>query len=100
MGYNYFMAKILSLDDFKKVFDQELFKYLGEKKREAIRIDKKCALLIDEVIRFNKAGGKRIRPYICYLGYCLSTKPDSLILPHSNTLIKSCLAVELLESYG
>jgi len=89
------MEKILSLDEFKTVFDKQFFKFLKQKEKQASKIDKKCALLVGEIIRLNKAGGKRLRPYMAYLGFCLGENDKDIY-----SIFKNLISVEFLQSFA
>lgn len=88
----------MSLVDFRTAFNQRLFDFLREKRKQAVTINPKCGLLADEIIRFNQAGGKRIRPYFCYLGSCLKYSDPRSVISGRSWFIGAFLAVELLES--
>lgn len=93
------MEKILNLTDFKTVFDQELFRFLDQKKQEVSRIDPKCTLLATEIERLVRSGGKRLRPYLCYLGFKLVRQTNNLIISNSKTL-KFFFSLELLHAFA
>ena len=57
---------------FKKQFDGQLSAFLLQKRKEAGAISPETVELVDELIRFSKNGGKRVRPAFMYSGYIAS----------------------------
>jgi geranylgeranyl diphosphate synthase type I len=82
------------LDWFKLEFDQQLFTFLEQKKKEAEEINTEAAELVEEIIRFSKNGGRRVRPAFMYSGYVASGGRAH------DAILYTTLAVELLHVFA
>ena len=72
---------LLSAADFRTLHDQALADVYAEWLPRATGVDEVFGELISEMDIFIKRGGKRMRPYLCYLGYVGSggTNVDEII---------------------
>lgn len=80
--------------EFKKRFDSILKEYLQEKLKKAREVSKQAAVLVKEILRLAKNGGKRIRPMFVYAGYLAAggRSQDAVML--------ASISVELLHTFA
>ena len=80
--------------EFKKRFDPLLKEYLQGKVREANEVSSQAVVLVKEIARLAKNGGKRVRPMFVYAGYLASggRSVDAVLL--------ASLSVELLHTFA
>jgi len=80
--------------EFKKRFDPLLKEYLQGKVREANEVSSQAVVLVKEIARLAKNGGKRVRPMFVYAGYLAAggRSVDAVIL--------ASLSVELLHTFA
>lgn len=57
------------LKEFKKTFDPLLFGFLDKKQKEVKKVSPFAQILVQEIARTIKAGGKRIRPAILFYAF-------------------------------
>src|SRR5205085_5727818 len=50
-------------------FEDVLREYVAQARSEMASLHRDSAMLVDEIERLRAAGGKRLRPRLCYLGY-------------------------------
>lgn len=82
------------LEWFKKEFDLQLLTFLNQKKQEAAEINPEAGVLVDEIIRFSKNGGRRVRPAFMYSGYVASGGRAH------DAILYASMAVELLHVFA
>jgi geranylgeranyl diphosphate synthase type I len=63
------LASPPDLDAIRTRVDDVLRAFLADRRAELARSDERAAVLVDELVRLLDAGGKRIRPLLCLLGY-------------------------------
>ena len=83
----------LSRDDVKQLVDAELSSIYQDLKAKAGPIDADFKTLIGAMDDFVARGGKRIRPYLVYLGYF------GLNRSNNDDIIKIAAALELLHNF-
>jgi geranylgeranyl diphosphate synthase, type I len=72
--------------------NEALGTFLGVRRQEVHRKEPQAALLIDEILRLVRAGGKRVRPAFCYWGYRAAGGADG------PPIVKAAAAIELLHT--
>ncbi len=85
---------MMDIKHFKKIFDQELKKYISEKLKKNPVIKKRTSLknILDYIKDFTFSGWKRIRPYLVFLTYkAFGGKQD-------NEILKISMGYELLHT--
>jgi geranylgeranyl diphosphate synthase, type I len=75
-------------------FDDALMEFLGMRRQETEWVDPRATILVDEVTRLVRAGGKRLRPTFCYWGYRATGAPDD------ERIVKAASALELLHTFA
>jgi geranylgeranyl diphosphate synthase, type I len=72
--------------------DLELERFLGDRRAELAGMDPSAVALVDELLRLLDAGGKRIRPALCFWAFrAVGGGQDDPIVP-------ACAALELLHT--
>lgn len=91
----------------KKVVDAELKQFFAKKRKEAERIHPSVVELVDQVADVTMRGGKRMRPFLCWLGYAAviaASEPESVLkgIPgQARDDIKNVmLALELFQTFA
>jgi geranylgeranyl diphosphate synthase, type I len=79
-----------SLDELRSTIDAELSAFLDERKAAL----PEGGLLLDEVERLIRAGGKRLRPSFCYWG-ARAAGAD-----HSDVIVRAASSLELLHTFA
>jgi geranylgeranyl diphosphate synthase, type I len=74
--------------------DQALAERLATRREEISALDPAAAVLVDELGRLLAAGGKRLRPAFCYLGFRASGGRDD------EPIVWAAAALELLHSFA
>ncbi len=75
-------------------FDDALIEFLSMRRQEAEWVDPRATLLIDEILRIVRAGGKRLRPAFCYWGYRAAGGLEE------DRIVKAAAALELLHTFA
>jgi geranylgeranyl diphosphate synthase, type I len=75
-------------------FDDVLTEFLDARRQETEWVDPRATVLVDEVIRVVRSGGKRLRPTFCYWGYRATGAPDD------DRIVKAAAALELLHTFA
>lgn len=86
-------ATLLTSDEVKTAINQRLEKFFTAKQRQAAKIDHQYEDLIGKMQDLIVRGGKRMRPYLAYLGYAGSGGQDS------EKLLDAALALEVLHNF-
>jgi geranylgeranyl diphosphate synthase, type I len=72
--------------------DRELERFLGDRRAELAGMDPSAVALVDELLRLLRAGGKRVRPALCFWAFrAAGGGQDEPIVP-------VCAALELLHT--
>ena len=74
--------------------DPVLEAFLEGERRELMAAAPEAALLVDELIRLVRAGGKRLRPAFCYWGYRAAGGRDD------EPIVRAAAALELLHTFA
>ncbi|HWO70511.1 MAG TPA: polyprenyl synthetase family protein [Actinomycetota bacterium] len=74
--------------------DAVLVGFLGEVRAELAGADPRATVLVDELLRLVRAGGKRIRPALCYWGYRAAGGADG------EAIVRAAAALELLHTFA
>jgi geranylgeranyl diphosphate synthase type I len=74
--------------------DEELRTFLERRRSEVEGVEPGAAPLVEELIRLVAAGGKRIRPAMCYWGYRAAGGGDE------RRIIRAAAALELLHTFA
>jgi geranylgeranyl diphosphate synthase type I len=72
--------------------DRVLLSFLDDRRREVERDGLTAGLLVDEILRLVRAGGKRLRPAFCYWGYRAAGGLDG------EPIVRAAAALELLHT--
>ena len=82
------------LDPLRSRIDLVLFEFLDARRSETAALAPGAGPLVDELLRLLRAGGKRIRPALCYWGYRAAGEPDG------EEILRPAAAVELLHTFA
>ncbi len=74
--------------------DEVLASELAARRDEICRLDPTAAVLVDELDRILRSGGKRLRPAFCYLGFRASGGRDD------GGIVRAAAALELLHTFA
>ncbi|HXF36552.1 MAG TPA: polyprenyl synthetase family protein [Actinomycetota bacterium] len=74
--------------------DAALLAFLSEQEAELAGIHPGAPLLVDELRRLLAAGGKRLRPVLCYWGHRAAGGPDG------EPILRAAAALELLHTFA
>ena len=81
-----------AIDAVRWPVDRELLRFLGDRRAELAGMDPSAVALVDELLRLLGAGGKRVRPALCFWAFrAAGGDEDDPILP-------VCGALELLHT--
>ena len=72
--------------------DEALGRFLEVRRQKVARRDPQAALLIDEIQRLVRSGGKRLRPAFCYWGFRAAGGADG------DPIVQAAAALELLHT--
>jgi geranylgeranyl diphosphate synthase type I len=75
--------------------DEALGTFLEVRRQEVARRDPRAALLIDEIQRLVRSGGKRLRPAFCYWGFRAAAGQDE---GDDAAIVRAAAALELLHT--
>jgi geranylgeranyl diphosphate synthase type I len=80
------------LDAVRSTLDPVLWTFLHDRRAELAAMDPAAATLVDELERVIRAGGKRVRPALCYWAYRAAGGADG------EPIARACSAVELVHT--
>ncbi|MGZ8606336.1 MAG: polyprenyl synthetase family protein [Actinomycetota bacterium] len=83
-----------SLGAVRDLVDGELRGFLADRRAELAGMDPAAVVLVDEVLRLLAAGGKRIRPALCWWAYRAAGGPDGA------AIVRAAGALELLHTFA
>jgi geranylgeranyl diphosphate synthase type I len=86
-----FLVKIVK---FKEVFDKKLEEFLLKKQKEAKLVSPEYYELTKYLSEYILAGGKRIRPFLAYMGYKVSGGKNN------SKIMRLGMALEIFHSYA
>ena len=72
--------------------DDELERFLGDRRAELAGMDPEAAALVDELLRLLAAGGKRVRPALCWWAFRAAGGADD------DPIVPVCAGLELLHT--
>jgi len=72
--------------------DRELVRFLGDRRAELAGMDPSAVALVDELLRLLGAGGKRVRPALCFWAFRAAGGPEG------DPIVRVCGAIELLHT--
>jgi geranylgeranyl diphosphate synthase type I len=72
--------------------DRELVRFLGDRRAEVAGMDPSAVALVDELLRLIGAGGKRVRPALCFWAFRASGGRED------GPIVRVCGALELLHT--
>jgi geranylgeranyl diphosphate synthase type I len=81
-------------DPLRPRIDRVLFTFLADRRSEIVTAAPEAALLVDEIVRLLRSGGKRVRPVLCYWGYRAAERPDA------EEILSPAAALELLHTFA
>src|SRR5690349_21718174 len=81
-------------ESFRLRVDEALLRFLGERRREVSSLAPDAAVLVDELIRLVRSGGKRLRPLFCYWGFRAAGGVDG------DGIVRAGAALELLHAFA
>jgi geranylgeranyl diphosphate synthase type I len=82
------------LDELRVRVDRVLRDFLRASREELSSSHPQAAALVDELTRLLEAGGKRLRPAFCYLGYLAGGGRDG------EPIVRAAAALELLHTFA
>lgn len=83
-----------ALERIQRFVDAELEALFDGERRAASALHPMATILVDEIARLVAAGGKRIRPALCYWGYRAGGGDDG------RPIVLVCAALELLHTFA
>jgi geranylgeranyl diphosphate synthase, type I len=83
-----------ALDVVRDRADAAIARFLAERRAELAAMDPGAVVLVDELARLVAAGGKRIRPALCYWAYRACGGENGLAID------EACAALELLHTFA
>lgn len=81
-----------ALEPVRARVDEMLEEFLRDRRAELVAMDPAAAGLVEEIDRLLDAGGKRIRPALCYWAFVASGGSDG------RPILRACAALELLHT--
>ena len=72
--------------------DRELERFLGDRRAELAGMDPSAVALVDELLRLLRAGGKRVRPALCFWAFRAAGGDED------EPIVLVCAALELLHT--
>jgi geranylgeranyl diphosphate synthase type I len=72
--------------------DRELERFLGDRRAELAGMDPSAVALVDELLRLLRAGGKRVRPALCFWAFRAAGGRQA------DPIVPVCAALELLHT--
>ena len=81
-----------SLETVRGLLDPVLARFLADRRAELAAMDPSAAMLVEEIERLVGAGGKRIRPALCYWAFRAAGGDGG------NPIVNACVALELLHT--
>ncbi|MGH2635655.1 MAG: polyprenyl synthetase family protein, partial [Actinomycetota bacterium] len=82
------------IDLVRERVDPAIARFLEERRAELVAMDPGAAILVDEIRRLLEAGGKRIRPALCFWAYRAVGGPDE------PPIHRAAAALELLHTFA
>ncbi len=81
-----------AIDAVRGPVDRELVRFLGDRRAELAGMDPSAVALVDELLRLLGAGGKRVRPALCFWAFrAAGGRKD-------DPIVRVCGALELLHT--
>ena len=88
----------------KSEVDEALLRFFAKKRQEAKRIHPSTVALVDQVADLTLRAGKRVRPFLCWVGYQAVTRQDDSGNPRGDSRNQQLMAVmvglELFQSFA
>lgn len=81
-----------AIDTVRGPVDDELVRFLGDRRAELAGMDPAAVALVDELLRLLAAGGKRVRPALCYWAFRAVGGDER------DPIVPVCGALELLHT--
>jgi geranylgeranyl diphosphate synthase type I len=81
-----------AIDAVRGPVDRELVRFLGDRRAELAGMDPSAVALVDELLRLLGAGGKRVRPALCFWAFQASGGHED------DSIVRVCGALELLHT--
>ena len=81
-----------AIDAVRGPVDRELVRFLGDRRAELAGMDPSAVALVDELLRLLGAGGKRVRPALCFWSFRASGGQED------DPIVRVCGALELLHT--
>ena len=88
------LASLPDLDLLRARVDDTLHAFLEERRGDLAVTDPAAGVMVDELIRLHDAGGKRIRPVLCLLGYRATGRQDP------TPALPAAAAIELFHMFA
>jgi len=80
------------LQEVRARVDPVLLRFLADRRAELAGLDPSAAVLVDELLRLLRAGGKRLRPALCWWAFVAAGGSDG------EPIRRACAALELLHT--
>jgi geranylgeranyl diphosphate synthase, type I len=81
-----------AIDAVRGPVDRELLRFLGDRRAELAGMDPSAVALVDELLRLLGAGGKRVRPALCFWAFRAAGGDED------DPIVPVCGALELLHT--
>jgi geranylgeranyl diphosphate synthase type I len=83
-----------SLESVRERVDPVIARFLSDRRAELSGMEPRAAVLVDELLRLIAAGGKRIRPALCFWAYRAAGGADG------PAIVNAAAALELLHTFA
>jgi geranylgeranyl diphosphate synthase type I len=82
----------------RPVVDEVLERHLAECSGDLARRDVRAGVLVEEISRLVRAGGKRLRPAFCFWGFRAASASGSAEVDAGEPIVRAASALELLHT--
>lgn len=90
-----------AMQTVKQEVDAELRRFFAGKRKEAERVHPALVELVDQVADVTVRGGKRIRPFLCRVGYAAVTRDKGHVTGKMpRVLLSAMLGLELFQTFA
>lgn len=93
-----------SLKQIQTLLQTELITFFGKKRKEAKKMHPELVSMVNQIADLTLRGGKRIRPFLCWMGYQIMLNAKCQMLNNKTRedkmLIETMVALELFHSFA